>query len=216
MYKAVIFDLDGTLADTVESIAYAMNKALELYQLAPQPIESYKYFAGDGADVLVKRALFAAGDTEGKFYEKAFKEYKAFFEKDCTYQVKPFDGIVTTLNQLKEKNIKIAVVSNKPHLRAVHVVEELFGKGFFDYIIGQIDGIPKKPDPTSTFIAAKEMNVETKECIYIGDTNVDMETGNAAGMLTVGVLWGFRTREELEKHNAHVIVENPEKILDIL
>lgn len=216
MIKLAVFDLDGTLADTVESIAFAANKALRTCGLAEQPVENYQYYAGDGADVLIKRALAASGDPEGTHFEEAFKEYQGFFETDCTYRVKVFDGILELLQELKQRKIKIAVVSNKPHLRTVTVVETLFGKGMFDCILGQKDNLPKKPDPAGTLIVAQTLGAAPAESIYIGDTDVDMKTGNRAEMFTVGVLWGFRTREELQKNNAHAIVETPLEILTLL
>lgn len=213
MYKGMIFDLDGTLADTVESIAVAGNKALKACGLKEQPIESYKYFAGDGADTLIYRALAAAGDKEGSCFEKAYEEYKLFFQKDCTYKVVPFDGIREMLREVKERGIKIAVVSNKPHERTLEVVDKLFGKDFFDMVVGQREGIAKKPDPAGALEAAGAFGLKPEECMYIGDTNVDMETGHRAGMFTVGVLWGFRDKAELEASHADWIVDEPAGLL---
>lgn len=215
MYKAAIFDLDGTIADTLESIAIATNKTLEACGYQAIDIEQYKYFAGDGADTLIRRALIAAGDEKQNNFEKAYEIYKGIFEIDCTYKVTVFDGIKETLQQMKQKGMKLAVVTNKPHLRAVTVVEYLFGKNYFDEIIGQQEGMPKKPDPTSVLLVAKRMQVPVEQCVYVGDTNVDMQTGNRAGMYTVGVLWGFRERKELEENGACQIVERPEELLEI-
>lgn len=216
MKKAVLFDLDGTLADTIESIAKAGNEALEAYGFPRQPQEAYKYFAGDGADTLVRRMLTAAGDQECSAYEKVFTKYQQLFKEGCTYQVRPFDGIPELLAALKEKGIKTGVVSNKPHLRTVAVVEGLFGKDSLNVVVGQKEGVPKKPDPSAVLAAAASLGVTPKECMYVGDTNVDMITGNTAGMYTVGVLWGFRGREELEANHAHAIVKKPEQLLELL
>lgn len=215
-YKGMIFDLDGTLADSVKSIATAGNKALAACGLPAQPEEDYKYFAGNGADTLVHRFLAAAGDREGAFFETAYREYKEFFKKDCTYEVKPYDGIREMLTEAKKRGIKIAVVSNKPHERTLDVVETLFGQGFFDMVVGQREGIEKKPSPVGVLEAVKQFGFTTKDCIYIGDTDVDMETGHRAGMFTVGVLWGFRDREELEANKADYIIEKPEELLELL
>lgn len=216
MKKAVLFDLDGTLADTIESIAKAGNRALEACGFPGQPLEAYKYFAGDGADTLVRRVLRAAGDQECSAYEKVFAKYQEFFKNGCTYHVKPFDGIPELLAALKEKGIKTGVVSNKPHLRTIDVVEGLFGKGSLDIVVGQKEGVPKKPDPSVVLAAADSLGVSPEECMYVGDTNVDMITGNAAGMYTVGVLWGFRDKEELEANHAHAIVKEPGQLLELL
>ena len=216
MFKCVLIDLDGTLVDSVESIAVAGNKALSAVGLKPQKVEDYKYFAGDGADTLIKRVLMASGDNECRLFQKAYTEYKRFFEKDCTYHVKPFLGIEEMLNELKAKGIKIGVVSNKPHLRSIDVVETVFGKDYFDIIVGHKEGIPKKPDPTSTLLAANKLGIKVEQCIYVGDTNVDMKNGLGANMFTIGVLWGFRDRMELEAFHPQAIIEKPKEIMKYL
>lgn len=215
MIKACIFDLDGTLADTLESIACAGNRALEVVGYEPLPKDNYKYYAGDGAKTLVERVLFDAGDKELFKLDEAFEIYSNFFKADCTYKVTVFDGIYDVIQKLKAKGIKVTVLSNKPHERTLDVIKKLFGDDVFDVVWGQKDSIPKKPDPTSALMTAKTLGVEPKECLYIGDTDVDMQTGNSAGMVTVGVLWGFRDREELEKHGAHYIIGHPSEIYDL-
>lgn len=213
MYKAAIFDLDGTIADTIESIATAANKALTSCGLDTLQMEQYNYFAGDGADVLIRRSLAAAGDAEGVHFEEAFANYKEFFEYDCTYKVKVFDGMKEVLDQLKKEKVSIAVLSNKPHSRTITVVETLFGKDYFDFILGQQSSYERKPNPEGAYIVAKQLEVLPTECVYVGDTNVDMQTGTSAGMFTVGVLWGFRDREELEANHADAIIAEPKELL---
>ena len=129
------------------------------------------------------------------------------------YHVKPYEGIPETLDALKKAGIKIAVFSNKPHERTVDVVETLFGKGYFDEILGQADGRPKKPSPNGVFELAKKLDVEVQDIAYVGDTSTDMMTGKSAGAWTIGVLWGFRGRDELEKYKADVIIDKPSDIL---
>lgn len=215
MFKACIFDLDGTLADSVESIAFSANRALQEYGFKPNPVESYKQFAGDGADEMLRRSLLAAGDNKLEYFEQVKLKYRELFAKDCMYQVKPYDGILELLKELKDKNIKIAVLSNKPHDRAVDVVEAVFGRDYFDIIIGQSKHINIKPSPDGALIIADELGLLTNECIYIGDTNTDMITGKSANMFTVGVTWGFREREELEENNADYIIDTPLQLLEI-
>ncbi len=209
MYKACIFDLDGTLADSVESIAYSANRAIGKYGFPPNPVENYKMYAGDGAPEMLKRSLLDAGDKELKYFALVQAEYKRLFETDCMYHVVPYDGIVEALKQLKEAGVYIAVLSNKPHSRTVDVVESLFGKGYFDEILGMTDEATRKPNPVGAFAIAEKFGVKSSECMYVGDTNTDMQTGVAAGMLTIGVTWGFRQREELEENGAHVIINSP-------
>lgn len=216
MIKACIFDLDGTLADTIESIAWSCNEALAVCGLGPLPVKDYQYYAGDGAKVLVERALKAAGDSQLKHFEKVYDVYSEFFRKDCTYKVSVFDGMFEALEAMKQKGIRLAVLSNKPHDRAVDVVNKLFGENYFDMVQGQTDSIPRKPSPAGALKIAEKFGVRPDQCMYVGDTNTDMQTGNAAGMYTIGVLWGFRTREELEENHAHDIAEHPAQLVSLL
>lgn len=216
MYKVVIFDLDGTLADTLESIAYTCNACLKQVGLAPIPSEAYKAFTGDGTEALVRKATRAAGDIEGKTVAQVLKLYNEMFAQNCTYKVRPYEGIQETLQILKEKGLKLAVLTNKKHERAVMVIEHLFGKNMFDFIIGQSDRFPVKPNPTGAKFIAKHFNCKTDECIYVGDTEIDVQTGQNAGMLKVGVLWGFREREILKAANPDQTIEKPDELVDLL
>lgn len=213
MKKAVIFDLDGTLADSLESMQYCSNYAIGTCGFPEIPLEKFKIFVGDGAETLIRRCLAYSGDVEGEYFEKAFLQYQMFFKEHCMYHVKPYDGICSMLEELKKNGIKIAVFSNKPHERTVDVVESLFGKGYFDEILGQSNKRPKKPHPDGVFYLAEKMQVSMEDVVYVGDTNTDMMTGKSANAWTVGVLWGFRDREELEKFRADVIIDKPSDIL---
>lgn len=213
MKKAVIFDLDGTLADSLESIWYCANYAIGTCGYPEIPLEKYKLFVGDGADTLIKRCLAYSGDLDGEFFEKAFLQYKMFFKEHCMYHVKPYEGIKELLDGLKEAGTKIAVFSNKPHERTVDVVETLFGPGYFDEILGQTEDRAKKPHPDGVFYLAEKLGVDMQDIVYVGDTSTDMMTGKNAGARTIGVLWGFRDRAELEKYNADVIIDKPADIL---
>lgn len=214
--KACIFDLDGTLTDSVKSLAYSVNLTLRDLGYEPQPEERFKQFAGDGRIVLLERALKAAGDTGLVHREEAIKIYDEYFSKYSMYQVKPYEGIVETLEALKEQRIKLAVLSNKADTEAVKVVENVFGRETFQMIRGQRDGVPRKPDPQGAIMIARELQVSCSECLYIGDTNTDMKTGNGAGMNTVGVTWGFRDRKELEENHAKYIINFPKELLALL
>lgn len=212
MKKLCIFDLDGTLASTLESMAVAANRVLRELNLPEQPTENFKYFAGDGAKELCRRCLRAAGDTECAHYEEMYRKYREYFSETCMYKVVPYPGIPELLEKLKEAGIRITVLSNKPHAQAVDVVETLFGKGYFDAVQGQTDSVPRKPSPIGANRLAELFQAEKKDCLYIGDTATDMETGKAAEMETAGVLWGFRDRKELEESKACHIVEKPEEL----
>ena len=213
MKKAVIFDLDGTLSDSIASMKYCGDRALAPFGYGPFPESDYKYFVGDGAANLVKRALKAGGDEDLVHFEEAFALYKKFFADDCMYQVKPYSGIPELLAALKEKGLKIAVLSNKPHDQTIDVIETLFGKGYFDIIQGQMDALPIKPDPAGVFAILKQLNLTAEDILYLGDTATDMKTGKSAGAFTVGALWGFRDRKELEEGHADAIIAHPLELL---
>lgn len=213
MKKAVIFDLDGTLSDSIASMKYCGDRALAPFGYGPFPESDYKYFVGDGAANLVKRALKAGGDEDLIHFEEAFALYKKFFADDCMYQVKPYSGIPELLAALKEKGLKIAVLSNKPHDQTIDVIETLFGKGYFDIIQGQKDELPIKPDPAGVFAILKQLNLTAEDILYLGDTATDMKTGKSAGAFTVGALWGFRNRKELEEGHADAIIAHPLELL---
>lgn len=216
MVRACIFDLDGTIADTVESIAHAGNRVLQEFGLTPCPVEAYNYYAGDGIDVTLKRALADAGDKDASLWEKGIPLIRSYFAEEPMYHVKPFRGMPETLRQLKRQGILLGVCTNKPHEEAVRVVETLYGKGTFDRIQGQTPDIPMKPAPDGAWKIARQFQISPEECMYFGDTDTDMKTGRAAGMFTVGVTWGFRQREELEANHAMALIDCPEEILELL
>ncbi len=214
--KAVIFDLDGTLSDSIASIKYSADKALEGFGYGPFTEKQYKYFVGDGAANLVKRALIAGGDTELACFEAAFARYQEIFREYCMYQVKPYEGIEELLGALKERGVRIAVLSNKPHPNTVDVIEKLFGKNYFDVIQGQTDGLAIKPSPDGVFLILKEWKMTPSDILYLGDTATDMKTGKSAGAFTIGALWGFREREELVQGGADALIESPMQLLEYL
>lgn len=216
MKKAVIFDLDGTLSDSLTSIAYSSNLALQAFGFAPFETERFKYFVGDGAAELIRRCLRNDGDEKLEHFEEVYKKYCEVFEQYCMYEVKPYAGIRELLLSLKEKGVRTAVLSNKPHERTLTVIHELFGDDCFDFVQGQVENVPKKPAPDGAWNICKKLSVSPEECIYCGDTNTDMKTGKSAGMFTIGVLWGFREKEELVENHADAIVETPQEIMDYL
>ncbi len=213
MKKAVIFDLDGTLTDSIHSIKYSGDKAMEAFGYGPFTEEQYKYFVGDGAANLVRRALAAGGDVELVHFEEAYARYREVFRENCMYRVQPYEGVRELLAFMKEQGVRIAVLSNKPHAETVNVIETLFGKGYFDVVQGQKENVAIKPSPEGVYRILEELHLEAADILYLGDTATDMKTGKNAGAFTVGALWGFRDRKELEEGGADACIEYP---LDLL
>ena len=216
MKKAVIFDLDGTLADTIASITYCGNLALSRFGLPSFGEEDYKHFVGDGAAMRIRRALLAAGDERREHFDEGYETYLEIFAKDCMYQVKPYEGICALLEELKRLSVRIAVLSNKPDRDSLRVVEALFGKGYFDFVQGQRADIPRKPDPAGVYRIMEAFVLPAGDFLYVGDSGVDMKTGRAAGIFTVGVLWGFRDRKELVENGADAVISKPLELLSHL
>lgn len=216
MYKACIFDLDGTLTDTLESLTYSVNETLREMKLPGITPDQCRAFVGNGARYLIERALEAVGDSGFTRIDEAMEIYGRIFRENCTYHVTPYKGIPETLRAMKLLGAELTVLSNKPHAQAVDVVNTFFDKSTFAYVQGQMEGVPRKPDPKATWMIAEKLGVSREECLYIGDSDVDMQTGKAAGMDTVGVSWGFRSREVLKKHGADYIIDRPEELIKIL
>lgn len=216
MYKACIFDLDGTLTDTLDSMTYSVNETLKELHLETITREQCRRFVGDGARCLIERALMAAGDEDLRLIEEALQIYLRIFGENCTYKVRPYDGITELLDKLKKRGIKLAVVSNKPHRQSVHVVQEIFGDGIFERVQGQCEEIRRKPSPDGVRLVLEQMNVRAEEAIYIGDSDVDMKTGKAAGTFTVGVNWGFREEALLREAGADQIIGHADELLKLL
>ncbi len=213
--KACIFDLDGTTLDTLESIGSTVNLVLDELGLKTHEIEEYKHFAGDGQYELVRRSLIAAGDEKLQNYDVAMNRYIELFKDRCTYHVRLYDGIRELMEALKAKGIKVSILSNKHHDNVVSILNELFGENYFDCVLGQRDDHKKKPSGEGINIILNEIGENPEHCIYIGDTDTDMLTGKNYGLYTVGVGWGFRTKEELVSADADYIVDKPEEILKI-
>lgn len=215
MYQACIFDLDGTLCDSVESIAYCANRALRELGMKEASLDDYKIFVGDGVDMLVHRLLHANGDERELCFAELKEKYMEYFREGCLYHVTPYPGISETLKELKRLGARLGVISNKPHANTVDVIRQVFGEKMFDWVQGQTEELPRKPNPKGTLYTAHMLKAESENCLYVGDTGTDMKTGTAAGMYTIGVLWGFRGREELEAAGAMTLIEDPMALCQI-
>lgn len=218
MYKCCIFDLDGTLVNSIYAIQRSVNETLEIWNMRDVSVEECRRYVGDGYKKLLARALTACGDRKLIHYEEAADRYQEIFKDCCMYRVEAYQGIRELLQFLKEQGIRIAVLSNKPHLRTVDNVEGVFGNGYFDFVYGEREdmGIRKKPAPDGVWAIMDEAGVMKREVLYFGDTNTDMETGKNAQVDTVGVTWGFRPREELEAYAPRLVADRPEQIIRLI
>lgn len=213
MIKACVFDLDGTLLDTIESIRYFVNLTIQKYGIEQISTEECKQFVGDGAKNLIKRTLSSRKISDAELEEKILLEYNAAYLANPLYLTEAYKGIYELIDGLRARGIKIAVVSNKPDFVTRPIVKHFFGENI-DLCFGKRDGVPLKPSPDSTLEAIRMLGAESMESAFIGDTGVDMQTGRAAGFaLVIGVRWGFRKENELLRSGADVVVSSP---LDIL
>lgn len=214
--KACIFDLDGTLTNTLESMTYSVNLTLEEMGLSKITKDQCRLFVGNGARVLIEKSLKAAGDTDASRIEEGMEIYGRIFDRNCTYHVTPYEGIPEMLKALKDKGIQLAVLSNKPDRQTVKVVKAIFGEELFDYAQGQKEGIRRKPEPDGVWYLMEQMHVSKEECLYIGDSEVDVATGRNAGLKTIGVLWGFRDRKTLETAGVDDLIDRPDELLQFV
>lgn len=212
-HKIVIFDLDGTLINSLPDISAAGNKMLQKYGKASHTIDEYKYFVGNGSKRLVERIL---PDFSEEQQAEALDIYKEFYQNDLVVNTTAYPGIPETLKSLKERGIKIAVCTNK-HFSAVN---EILGKVFpdieFDAVAGERPGIPKKPDPTNVNNILQEIGIDKSDAVYVGDSDVDMETGCRVGVMTVGVLWGYRPLDNMVQGGGKIFISTPSALLDII
>jgi phosphoglycolate phosphatase len=206
--EAVIFDLDGTLLDTLADIADAANRVLDSHGHPTHPHQAYKWFVGDGSRRLMTRAL-PEKQRQPQIIEACLEGFIADYRRNWDKATRPYDGIMELLQVLQKKGIKLSVVTNKPHQFAASMMRHYFKDAPFAPIFGQRDGIPKKPDPRQALAAAQEMGVKPASCIFLGDSAVDMQTAHQAGMYPVGAGWGFRPFGELVAARAARVLNHP-------
>ena len=209
--KLVIFDMDGTTVNTLDTIAYYVNYALEKCGLSTLNNGHIKKFTGEGMRMLIKRSVEeACGDDT--LVEKVEKIYKSAYDSDPMYLTRPYDGIIDMLKALKEMGIKTAIVSNKPHNLTVQISEKLFGS-LIDEVLGAKPDLPLKPDPYQVLKVIEHFGAEKDECLYVGDTATDIETAKNAGLFSIGVVWGFRGWDELTEADADMITDRVPEIV---
>jgi phosphoglycolate phosphatase len=213
MFHALVFDLDGTLADTLADIASALNAALASVGAAPLELDAVRARVGEGARRLVERAL---ADDAQHLHARALEAFRDIYGRNLLVQTRAYDGIDEVLGELKLAKIPRAVLSNKPHAATCAIVEALFPEAGFTAVLGEREGIPRKPDPTAAFEVSRLLGVRPEGCVFIGDTAIDMHTAAAAGMFPAGVTWGFRPEAELVGSGAKALFRHPRELLELI
>ena len=214
MIKAVLFDLDGTLLNTIEDLSDAVNYMLNQFGYKTFSVEEYKYKVGNGMPKLMERSLPEDKRTPQDIKE-ALDVFMPYYSEHKMDKTAAYEGIIDLLKSLKEKGIKTAIVTNKAHKAACDLAKEVFS-GLFDTVCGQKDGVPTKPDPASVYTTIQQLGVNAKECLFVGDSGVDMQTAKNSGIKAVGVLWGFRKADELVSNGADEIINTPSELLKFI
>lgn len=212
--KAVIFDMDGTLLNSLKDIAICSNIVLDEFNLPVHQLEDYKNFVGGGIQVLIENCT--PNNISEELFSKIFERFKEVYEMGVQNETKPYEGIYDLLKQLDEKEIKMGILSNKIHEFTVKYYEKFFHDINMQEVHGQKKNIPKKPDPTAAKLIAKNFNIPCDNILFVGDSDVDIKTAKNAGMIAVGVSWGFRGTKELIENGADYIVKTPQDILKLL
>lgn len=215
MEKVIIFDLDGTLLDTLEDIAISGNFALIQLGFEPQEVLGYRYFVGEGVRKLFEN-IFATSPQSDDVVDKAVALFEQHYAKQYNQNTKLYEGISKMLTFLQKRGYKMAILSNKPDSFTKKCVLKYLRQWDFKEVYGARESVPKKPHPQGALDIAEALHVSPKECYYVGDTMIDMQTATGAGMKAIGVLWGFRDEEELHLHGAQHLVKTPSEIIKLL
>ena len=207
LHSSIIFDLDGTLLDTLDDLAESCNQVLDYHHFPTHPKAAFKNFIGDGLQMLIERIVPAG--TEEVVIQQCCTLFSEHYSRNWKRNSCPYEGINDMLSALKKHGVSLAVLSNKPHEFTKLFVAEFFPRGLFSIVYGQRDAFPKKPDPTVALEIAAQFGARAQDTLFVGDSGVDIRTGKAANMMTAGVSWGFRSVQELTDNNADIIVHNP-------
>lgn len=210
MIKLAIFDLDGTLVNSLEDLADAVNRALEENGYPKRPLENFNRYVGNGTKKLIERALPPEADADER--ERIHGIFSAYYRSGCLNKTKPYDGIVQALSELRGGGVMCAVASNKPDAFSSQIVSAFFKDGSFDLVRGKTEGMNAKPAPDIIFLIMSSLGVSAEETVMIGDSDVDVITAGNAGIKCIGCEWGFRGRAELEAAGADMIISKPEEI----
>ena len=214
-YCAVLFDLDGTLLDTLEDLADSTNAALSGLGFPPRPTDEYRILVGDGIHNLALRAL-PKGHTDPATVERCMRLTRAEYARRWDAKTRPYPGVPELLDELTRRRVRMAILSNKPDPATQEVVGKLLPGWSFDVVLGAREGVALKPDPAAALQVAGALGLQAGQILYVGDTNTDMQTARAARMRAVGALWGFRTAEELLASGAQDLIARPQDLLPLL
>lgn len=214
-FKGVILDMDGTLLDTLDDLAGCMNRVLQRRGYPVHPVDSYRYFVGEGMEMLVRRALPEGCNCEDTVKE-CIADMREEYRENWSEGAQPYPGIPELLDFLEHRKIPKAILSNKPDGFTKLMAEDLLGGWDFCEVRGEGPDTPRKPNPTAALEMVGRMGIQPHNILYLGDSRTDMQTANRAGMYAVGALWGFRTAEELTKNGARQLVKTPEDVIPII
>jgi phosphoglycolate phosphatase len=214
-YPAIIFDLDGTLLDTIEDLADSMNQVLTDLGFPTHTLGAYKYFVGEGVEALIRRAL-PQDQLRPKLLDQCLGALREEYSRRWENKTRPYAGIPELLDHLTGRGLRMAILSNKLDHFTQIMVTKLLPRWRFDPVFGARPSVPKKPDPAGALEIAGVLHLPPDHFIYLGDTGIDMQTAFAAGMVPVGVLWGFRTADELRAHGAKWLIEKPGDLISFL
>ena len=214
MYETIIFDLDGTLLDTLDDLWAAVNAALKKFSLPLRTKEEVRSFVGNGIVKLMERS---AGKVEKEVFDGVLAEFKRYYGEHCEDNTKPYEGIMPLLEELKKRGIKTAVVSNKADF-AVKKLAEGYFQGLLQEAVGENEegGIRKKPAPDSLLAVMQRLGAGTRSTVYVGDSEVDIQTAQNAGVECISVTWGFKDREFLVENGATLLIDEPKELLEVL
>ncbi len=213
MFEAVLFDLDGTLLDTLEDLANAMNRVLESWRLPTHALDKYRLFVGDGVENLVRRAL-PENMRDPPNLSRGVRAMREEYSKAWAVCTRPYPGVTELLEGLSARAVPMAILSNKPDDFTKEMVRTMLGSWRFHPVLGERPAVPRKPDPASALEIASQLGVQPQSFLYLGDTDTDMRTAVAAGMFPVGALWGFRSGEELLSSGARRLLKRPQELLE--
>lgn len=216
MVKLVIFDMDGTLLNTLDDLADSCNHILQQYGYPTHPVDAYKYFVGNGIRKLIERTVPEEVLQKPELLHTIESDFLAYYTLHKVDKTAPYEGMVSVLNQLQSKNIQIAVASNKIDKEIAPLLDYFFPSIKFAAAIGQKLGVPTKPNPDVVYEILSQTQIKKDDTLYVGDTAVDMKTGKSAGIYTIGVLWGFRTEKELLDNGADELIHHPEDLLPLI